>query len=83
MVEFGPDLGPRGALKSGPGVQLGTRPENAAAGRLLWSLKEASTIIGDEHRFGAAVILYPCESTRDTREEIDGLLAARALAGIQ
>jgi hypothetical protein len=58
MVEFGLDLGPRGALESGPRLQLGSRFEDAAAGRLLRSLKERLPVVGNQGRFGAAVILH-------------------------
>ena len=64
MVEFGLDLGTRGALESGSRLQLGARPEDAASEGLLRSLKEGFAVVRDQGRFGAAVILYTLQIGR-------------------
>lgn len=56
MVEFRTDLGPRRTLESRPGMQLGSRPEDAATGRLLRSLKERSAVMCNQGCFGPAVV---------------------------
>lgn len=58
MVEFGLDLGPRGARKGCPRLQLGERPQNAAAGGLLRALKMHSAVMGDERGFGPSIVHY-------------------------
>jgi hypothetical protein len=45
MVEFRADLGTWRALESGPRLQLGARPEDAAAGGLLRALVAANRAV--------------------------------------
>jgi hypothetical protein len=57
LVEFGPDLGPRRALEGGPRLQLGSRPEDAAAEGLLHALKEKGAAPKGRAHFASGVRL--------------------------